>query len=133
MPDPSKCDNNDVFGRLCEDKSSCPISCGSCGGSDCGERPRGKANCSVNQIETSGRVCGRDAPPCVIEGTAPPLAPGERLCSGSVKVCCPTSCGICTGDGCSDQPGGDDNCCTTAIFNSGRDCHKDEPPCAVRT
>ena len=42
----------------------CPASCGECGGSDCGTRPGGKASCCGNDVQSNGRKCVTDPPPC---------------------------------------------------------------------
>mmetsp|Transcript_8696 Transcript_8696/g.12916 ORF Transcript_8696/g.12916 Transcript_8696/m.12916 type:complete len:323 (-) Transcript_8696:458-1426(-) len=38
------------------------------------------------------------------------------------EICCASSCGSCGGSGCADLPGGDSQCCTGAISNSGASC-----------
>ena len=37
-------------------------------------------------------------------------------------VCCPSSCGECGGDGCSERDGGSGNCCVDPIHASGKVC-----------
>lgn len=51
--------------RLCTGRVCCPQKCGVCGGGGCHRRPGGGENCCYTKIDRSGRVCGRDAPPCV--------------------------------------------------------------------
>lgn len=46
-------------------------------------------------------------------------------------VCCPAECGTCGGPGCSDLPGGSENCCTSSVIASGRSCNVYPPPCLV--
>lgn len=56
----------------------------------------------------------------------------ETILSGICRedVCCPKSCGVCGGRGCSKRPGGGESCCNGAILrNKGRTCNKFPPPC----
>merc|ERR1711934_415129 len=43
----------------------CPKSCGSCGGSKCGDRPGGKEACCSDKVFASGKKCTDNKPPCV--------------------------------------------------------------------
>ena len=46
----------------------CNLSCGTCGGTGCFERPGGRDNCCVSSIEDSGRLCSNvGAAPCIID------------------------------------------------------------------
>lgn len=99
----------------------CPISCGKCGGPGCASRPGG-VKCCVGFIKRENRVCGRVSPPCFI----PVSGSCESL---SVKACCPESCGICGGPGCSRRPGGRKQCCIQSIVAAGRRCIEKSPPC----
>ncbi len=70
----------------------------------------------------------------------PELAPGPATttCSNGIPgvpgggVCCAASCGRCGGFGCGDFPGGSDNCCSSAIHDSGNLCSVTlSAPCIV--
>ncbi len=46
-------------------------------------------------------------------------------------VCCPSSCGVCGGSGCSALPGGESKCCAGAIKDAGKSCASNPPPCVL--
>lgn len=46
-------------------------------------------------------------------------------------VCCPTSCGSCGGPACADRPGGNSECCTGRITDSGISCDSATAPCIL--
>lgn len=115
-----------VMKGVCTSKVCCLRSCGECGGSGCGGRPGGKNGCCVSTIEESGRLCGRDARPCVLpKKTSKP----KMLCTKT--VCCLPICGSCGGKGCGRRPGGKQNCCTKIIMDSRRRCKSWAPPCII--
>jgi len=43
----------------------CASSCGTCGGSQCGNRPGGSSNCCTSRIKDSGRYCDTNEAPCI--------------------------------------------------------------------
>lgn len=45
--------------------------------------------------------------------------------------CCPKACGVCGGRNCRRLPLGRDNCCTSAIRDSGRKCSRVSAPCEL--
>ncbi|HSC86406.1 MAG TPA: hypothetical protein VLC09_04020 [Polyangiaceae bacterium] len=47
----------------------CSLSCGTCGGSGCGDRVGGSAECCAGPIRDSGVSCSGNAPPCVLSGS----------------------------------------------------------------
>lgn len=51
--------------------------------------------------------------------------------SNNLAVCCPATCGGCTGTGCSSWPGGDANCCLSSILALNASCSEASPPCAM--
>lgn len=51
---------------LCSGKVCCPQSCGKCGGRGCNKRGRAGDICCASKVKATGRVCGQEAPPCVI-------------------------------------------------------------------
>jgi hypothetical protein len=56
--DPS-CQTGLANGTAC-----CAESCGACGGSGCGSRPGGAANCCTSNINSSSKFCSSNRPPC---------------------------------------------------------------------
>ena len=48
----------------------CAKSCGSCGGSHCGDKPGGSHDCCSNQIEEDGRKCATMPAPCLTNAAA---------------------------------------------------------------
>lgn len=112
---------SDVEGWLC-----CPKTCGDCGGDGCSSRPGGAESCCTSDIIAQNKDCGSNPPPCIIP------VPKDAICGrvrGDTIVCCPESCGVCGGDGCSGRPGGLFNCCASSILTTGKDCKDDGPPC----
>jgi hypothetical protein len=57
----------------------------------------------------------------------------DEICPGIQQgtACCPLSCGICGGAGCSQLPGGAQNCCTGAIKEANKSCTSHSPPCVI--
>lgn len=58
---------------------------------------------------------------------------GSMQCDGGIlrsSVCCPISCKICGGSGCSKR-GPKKSCCVTAIRKSRKMCTKEDPPCIM--
>lgn len=60
------------------------------------------------------------------------------LCSNGLPgfeaadVCCPLTCGRCGGVGCSDLPGGELECCTSVVMETGELCSVAETaPCII--
>ena len=124
----------------------CPSSCGECGSESCG-RIGEDENCCVQSIFEQERFCGNDTPPCIISmlGQVPPMPPpadDSQSCSGLTSdmiklkngdladACCPSSCGECGSSGCG-RIGQDGNCCVQSIFEQGRFCGEDTPPCII--
>ena len=46
--------------------------------------------------------------------------------------CCPKRCGKCGGTGCSNAPGGKENCCAQEVAKNGKDCRTSKAPCTVK-
>eukprot|EP00903_Cladosiphon_okamuranus_P016927 g15603.t1 len=118
----------------------CPTGCGECGGVGCSDRPGGEDSCCTSKIKASGDMCavtGR-APCRIPEDEVPIPAPAPTTpedenepsspfeCDGILSTlgqyCCPATCGRCGGVGCSQLPGGEDNCCTSKIKERGDMC-----------
>lgn len=125
-PETTTSSSSPALQGLCTSKVCCERRCGSCGGSGCGRRPGGKHACCTSRILRSGRICGRDAPPCVHRKTSPTAT---RVCNH--MVCCPASCGSCGGARCGARPGGKRNCCTSVIMRSRRRCGHWRAPCII--
>eukprot|EP00903_Cladosiphon_okamuranus_P006180 g6077.t1 len=115
----------------------CPLTCGTCAGQGCRRRPGGASDCCGSSIMNSDVYCDdTGVAPCII-GERPS---GGGTCSdGTVGigddndvVCCPLSCGECSGRGCSGRPGGSDDCCGGAIKESGVMCSTSgKAPCVL--
>ncbi len=58
--------DDDVCSGLVQNDVCCPLSCGSCGGSGCSDRPGGADACCTGAIRDSNRSCEEFAPPCVL-------------------------------------------------------------------
>lgn len=58
--------DDDVCAGIVQSDVCCPLSCGSCGGTGCSDRPGGAAACCVGAIRDSNRSCEEFAPPCVL-------------------------------------------------------------------
>lgn len=59
---------------------------------------------------------------------------GDPLCENGLvnnEACCLASCGSCGGDGCSQRPGGSENCCHGSITRQGDSCHDFDAPCVI--
>eukprot|EP00903_Cladosiphon_okamuranus_P020284 g18614.t1 len=116
----------------------CPLTCGACAGKGCRRRPGGPSDCCGGGIRDSDSYCSETGgmPPCII-GERP--SGGGMCLDGTVGiedddavVCCPLSCGECSGTGCSGRPGGSDDCCGGAIKKSGVMCSTSEKaPCVL--
>ena len=50
----------------------CAASCGTCGGTDCMNRPGGKNSCCRGVVDGEGRSCDAVGPPCKKGGPSPP-------------------------------------------------------------
>ena len=128
----------------------CPLSCGVCGGTGCSLKPGGSKNCCPTNILTSEITCCETSAPCIVNScptatqtpSVTPIPQSVQTCgtgSAGLKasglnnsvLCCPTSCGVCGGTGCSLRPGGSKNCCTENILNSGIYCSVSFAPCIV--
>jgi peptidoglycan/xylan/chitin deacetylase (PgdA/CDA1 family) len=122
----------------------CKKSCGVCGGNDCSNRPGGEADCCATTILDSGIFCDMSVAPCIIPTHSPTHKPthtpnSDPHCLKGIKgagdqssvVCCKKSCGVCGGDGCSNRPGGEADCCATEIVNSDILCAHSNAPCIV--
>lgn len=70
-------------------------------------------------VVTFGKTCDKPDPSC------------ERNLLGKDGVCCPVTCGECGGQGCGSRPGGEDQCCTSKVLQSNRNCSKYNAPCVV--
>ncbi len=70
QPGDPTCSNGIASGEAC-----CAASCGSCGGSGCGDRPGGSAACCSGPVKSSGASCSENQPPCVMENATDPGEP----------------------------------------------------------
>ena len=61
LPDVS-CPGGIRSGRVC-----CDVSCGSCGGANCGDRPGGIARCCSATIRAAAQLCSAHAAPCLVD------------------------------------------------------------------
>ena len=112
----------------------CPASCGLCGGSGCSSRPGGGNCCSGNILRRPNNLCTTKPAPCKFKELTP-----QQLCtlnsgimSASGKVCCPKSCGVCGGSGCSGRPGGG-NCCEGNLLRKSNNlCTSKGAPCKFK-
>eukprot|EP00903_Cladosiphon_okamuranus_P010323 g9767.t1 len=141
-----------VPGILYKDEICCPNSCGTCAGNGCSDRDggdefTGEEACCKSGVESLGRICSATVgAPCVVsdETPAPTPAPVEEVCMAGVpgilykdEICCPSSCGTCAGNGCSDRDGGDEftgeeACCKSGVEDLGRICSATVgAPCVV--
>jgi hypothetical protein len=120
IPDP-QCERGLAADGICCDKE-----CGSCTGTGCSSRPGGASNCCRSSIEAAGLSCADDEAPCII-----PDPKCENGIIGSGNICCPASCGSCTGTGCGSRPGGAWNCCAGNIRESGVSCAEGQAPCVM--
>lgn len=62
------------------------------------------------------------------------LGQPDPTCSRGIKTggaCCPLTCGICGGAGCTSRPGGGDACCRGIIAEADRGCDFVAPPCLI--
>jgi len=115
----------------------CSASCGTCGGTGCGDLPGGSSSCCGTPILNSGVSCDFESPPCIISEPDPIPDPTCDLgiigFSGDDTLCCPSSCTQCTGVGCSTFPNIASDCCSLSILDSGVSCDDDGAPCIVTT
>jgi len=112
-------------GQVC-----CGGRCGTCGGSGCGKRDGGSAQCCKGSIKkgcASAKETGcvipsapapkaTPAPTPVPKGT--PASDGNVFCAVGIrkgKACCGGRCGTCGGSGCAQRDGGSAQCCTGSI------------------
>mmetsp|Transcript_14466 Transcript_14466/g.21475 ORF Transcript_14466/g.21475 Transcript_14466/m.21475 type:complete len:279 (+) Transcript_14466:94-930(+) len=126
----------------------CPSSCGSCGGSGCGELPGGTSSCCTSQFKNS---CDDGALPCKItstdDGTDTELPYPDKYCTGGIlsdicteafcpfRICCPLSCESCDSEGisCLQSP----ECCAINFIrisetnDANVSCRNKGPPCLV--
>ena len=61
------CSHGIVSRRAC-----CPLTCGRCGGPDCGTLPGGSASCCAGSIAKTNRSCGECDAPCMIPPSPSP-------------------------------------------------------------
>eukprot|EP00903_Cladosiphon_okamuranus_P016205 g14953.t1 len=141
-----------VPGILYKGEVCCPNSCGTCAGNGCSDRDGGDdftggEACCKSGVKSLGRICSATVgAPCIVsdETPAPTPAPVEEVCMAGVpgilykdEICCPSSCGTCAGNGCSDRDGGDDftggeACCKSGVESLGRICSATVgAPCVV--
>ena len=69
LPDPF-CDNGIRDGPAC-----CLLSCGSCGGPGCYQKPGGSQGCCYSTIISAGNSCDNGTAPCVITSSRDPTEP----------------------------------------------------------
>ena len=99
----------------------CNESCQSCGGYGCEKRPGGSSGCCAGVIRRVGKKCG--SPPCnAVVKPVPVQCPINAISSKDGAVCCSQLCGFCGGFGCERRPGGENNCCESAIKDRGESC-----------
>jgi hypothetical protein len=124
-PDPG-CDNGIESGN----GACCALSCGVCGGDNCGDNPGARDGCCTGSILASGRSCLEYGPPCIMPTSDPKCVSGVRgTTDDGLVVCCDKACGTCGGEGCSERPGGANNCCASFIEADGESCLSNMPPC----
>ncbi|CAM9864281.1 unnamed protein product [Pylaiella littoralis] len=118
----------------------CEASCGTCGGSGCGDRGNGKESCCTKSIEEAGKLCSDTMmAPCVMgdemDMETSPMA--NFACMGDAgilrgDICCEASCGTCGGTGCAKRGNGAESCCTNKIEAAGKTCSETGmAPCIV--
>ena len=119
----------------------CALSCGRCGGTNCGDLPGGAGACCPSGIVSSKKQCSTfEETSCVIPPPAPPppsFPPNfpRTWCDlgfpGPARVCCAASCGRCGGTGCNKLEGGSSKCCIGPI-RKGRVCEDyDDTACKM--
>jgi len=99
----------------------CAASCGSCGGSGCGDRPGGSSQCCTGKMD---QTCSHSNE----VGCKMPSEESTEWCADGVlsnngEFCCAASCGSCGGSGCKDRPGGSAQCCTGKMDQTCSDAH----------
>eukprot|EP00752_Nemacystus_decipiens_P011654 g10344.t1 len=116
----------------------CPRDCEVCEEDGCSDRGEG---CCPSDVLDSGILCSdSEESPCIMEYADDSSDSDdssddepEEMCTDGVpglldnNACCPTSCGECGGDGCSERDGGDEfsgrlACCRGAVLSLGRVC-----------
>eukprot|EP00903_Cladosiphon_okamuranus_P020236 g18573.t1 len=146
MDEPDMCMDG-VPGILYKGETCCPTSCGSCAGDGCSDRDggddfSGSEACCQSGVKSLGRVCSDTVgAPCLVSDDEEE----EEVCMAGVpgilykgEICCPSSCGTCTGNGCGDRDGGDDftgseACCKSGVEDLGRVCSDTVgAPCVVK-
>ncbi len=128
IPDPL-CELGLIFDDIC-----CSASCGTCGGTGCGSRDGGAANCCGGTITASGLSCDVFDAPCVITPPPTPAPIPDPACDLGLisgNTCCAASCGTCGGTGCGSRPGGASSCCSGPIAASGLSCDVSDAPCVI--
>jgi hypothetical protein len=112
----------------------CATSCGVCGGVGCETRPGGAEQCCGDSLAAANKTCGK--PGCIFR-TNPREAEARASACEAVGgildpdglACCPSSCGACGGEGCSNHPGGADACCGDNVQAANKLCG--HPPCLM--
>lgn len=131
----------------------CAANVADTGGADYGvvQQPEQRVTraCSTPQCELARQqypTCLRQCTAELTRSPAPdagePLAVCEARCDGlpdplcergisSGGVCCAASCGNCGGLGCSQRPGGVDECCVRRVQGVGESCLHQAAPCVL--
>ncbi len=138
------CEYGIQSGNIC-----CKQSCGTCGGSGCGQLLGGNDNCCGASIIAANKSCDVHKAPCVIQPpstpspTSPPTSsptpaptpsPPDPICGNGIhsdQICCSLSCGTCGGSGCGLLPGGNENCCGSSIITANKSCDQVGAPCVI--
>ncbi len=127
-PDPT-CEFGILSGDIC-----CLSSCGTCGGSGCGNREGGGSGCCSGTIASDNNSCDNQGAPCVVK-IEPELEPDPTCEFGilSKDVCCSLTCGTCGGSGCGDREGGGSSCCSGTIISDNNSCDNQGAPCVIQS